>query len=349
MTEIKSITYIRAIAQLMIIGAHIQFVVPWYDRLDLVRAVRPFFENSTFPFFILSGLLLALINSKTSYPDFLRKKFKSVAVPYLIAILPVIFVYLFKPDFLQVTNGLYLMTNTTAFVALTSGKNSINIAMWFFPVICMFFFISPFFRWLYDRPKLLIAFVIFSFLLSNFTHRPPSTSEILRSFQYFVFPYSFGLLIARYFEKSFLLLKKWAWLSLFLFIIIYVVQVQIGALGGLDRLATFEQMSLLKPDLSLLQKLFLTLSLLGMLSLYKLPRQIDRFFSEVSNYAFGLHLYHGYFLTFYILTLGKWTPGYGLGMFFAQYLIVVLSCYTLAKGLAKANQPTAKLLFSLKQ
>lgn len=339
----------KAIAQLMIIGAHIQFVVPWNDRLDLIRSVRPFFENATFPFFILSGLLFSLVNLQTSYGSFLRKKLKSVVIPYLIAIIPIVIIYAFYAELLLVTNKIYLMSNTTAFAALTSGKNSINIAMWFFPVICTFFLITPIFKWLHDRPKFLIGFVIFTFLLSNFTHRPPSTSEFLRSFQYFLFPYSLGVLMGRYFDKSRSILEKSTWIFLALFIGVYFIQVQYGALGGLDRLGSLAQMSLAKPDYSLLQKLFLTLFLLStFFAIKKFPHWLDKTLEEISNYAFGLHLYHGYFLTLYILMFGKWMPGYGLGMFLLQYLLIVIICFLICKGLARLSPRAALFLFSAK-
>lgn len=348
MNEIKSVTYIRAIAQLMIIGAHIQFVVPWNDRLDLIRVFRPFFENATFPFFILSGLLLSLVNSKTDYLSFLSKKIKTVVIPYLIAVIPIVFIYLFFSEFLFVTNKIYLMSNTTALVALTSGKNSINVAMWFFPVICAYFLVSPIFRWLQWRPKLLIAFIIFTFLLSNFTHRPPSTSEFFRSFQYFLFPYSLGVLMGHYFNKTRLVLQKGTWVFLALFILVYYLQVQYGALGGLDRPGSIDQMSFAKPDYSMLQKLFLTLFLFGAFLSLNVSPWVDKFLNRISNYAFGLHLYHGYFLTLYIWIFGKWQPGYGIGMFFVQYFLVVLVCFFICEGVARLSPKTAQLLFSAK-
>lgn len=348
MHEIKSVTFIRAIAQLMIIGAHIQFVVPWNDRLDLIRSVRPFFENATFPFFILSGLLFSLVNLQTGYGSFLQKKLRSVVIPYLIAIIPIVIIYIFYSEFLLVTNKIYLMSNTTAIVALTSGKNSVNVAMWFFPVICTFFLISPVFRWLHERPKFLVAFVIFTFLLSNFTHRPPSTSEFLRSFQYFLFPYGLGVLMGRFFDKSRYFLQKGTWAFLALFVLVYFIQVQFGALGGLDRMGSFNEMSLVKPDYSLLQKLFLTLFLLGIFALKKVPQWLDKTLANISHYAFGLHLYHGYFLTIYILMFGKWMPGYGLNMFLLQYLFVVLFCFLICRGVARFSPRTAEFLFSVK-
>lgn len=348
MQEIKSVTYVRALAQLMIIGAHIQFVVPWMDRLDLIRTVRPFFENATFPFFILSGLLLALVNNQTSYRDFLRKKLKSVVIPYLIAILPVVFIYAFFSEFLPVANRIYLMRETTTWVALTSGKNSINIAMWFFPVICTFFLISPLFKWLSLRPRYLMLFVLTTFFLSLLTHRPPSTAEFLRSFQYFLFPFGLGVLMGVHFQKSQYLLKKGVWIFLVLFILVYLLQVKFGPLGGLDRLGSWDEMSFSKPDLSLLQKLFLSLFLLGLFNRYEAPRWMDQWLQTISHYAFGLHLYHGYFLTLYIFVLGKWQPGYGIGMFLLQYIFVVLVCLALCKTVVKLSPRAAQLLFSFK-
>lgn len=348
MTEIKAVAYIRAIAQLLVIAAHVQFIVPWADRVDLIRLIRPLGENSTFPFFMLSGFLLTLVNSKTDYKSFIYKRAVTVALPYVIAVIPVALIFLFYTDLLLVTSKIYGMKDTSIIESLTSGRNSINIALWFFPVICFYFFIMPAFRFIYERQKLLVAFIIITFLLSNFTHRPATTGEFLRSCMYFLFPYSFGMLMGRHYEKTQIILKKGVFIWFALFFIVYFIQYKYGPVGGLDRYSSLEQMSITKPDFSMLQKLFLTLFLLGFFFAYKVPTWIDFILQQISKYAFGLHLYHGYFITAYVLTLGQWGPGYGLGMFLTQFTIVVLACYFFCRTIYYFSPKAAQILFSTK-
>jgi surface polysaccharide O-acyltransferase-like enzyme len=322
--------------------------VPWLDRVELIRVVRPLGENSTFPFFMLSGMLLTLVNSQIDYKSFLLKRAKTVALPYVIAVIPVAIIFLFYSDLLTITNQIYLMKKTSLIESLTSGRNSINIAMWFFPVICTFFLIMPFFRYLYQRPRLLIAFIVFTFLLSNFTHRPATTGEFLRSCLYFLFPYSLGMLMGRFFVETQYLLKKCVVISFALFVLVYYIQVQYGPIGGLDRYSSIEQMSLAKPDYSLLQKLFLTLFLMGLFLHYDPPRWVAIVLQQISKYAFGLHLYHGYFITAYVLAFGQRSQGHGIGMFLAQFLLVVLVCYIFCRTIYHLSPKAAELLFSTK-
>ena len=326
----------------MIIISHVQFWITWKDRPELIQYVRVIFENSTLPFLIISGFLFSKLSYRETTINFYRKKLTKVVYPYLFAFLPVFIFLIFFPEItLQAAKAVHMQLRP-AWYTLFTGQNPVNIAMWFFPVIISFYLFFPFFKKVHANNIFLFILLFLSLLTSLLIHRPSSTATMLHSFLYFVFPYTLGITIGKFESGFFKFLKKTHLVFVTSLMLIYYWQTQYGPPGGLDRISDYSQISFFNLDASVIQKSLFSILLLFYFDGIKSENLIVKVADKISKYSFGLHLYHGYFLTAIILLFGPVFFGAGLLQFVAAFLVLLgltwAYCYFLVRLFPKKGR-----------
>ena len=296
---------VRAVFQLLIIAAHIPFLMGITFNHSLLTILRPIYDNATFAFLILSGYLFALRGQHSPFRDFISRKLTTVVGPYLVAFSPVLICLFFFPGVLNKMNPFVGMAQPSPlWVTLLTGRNSLNPALWFFPVITFFFFLTPLFKRLLKSDTTLILACALSFIIAFWGHRPLTTAQAYHSILYFLFPYILGLALFRWsnaFERFF---KQFWWGAFTALFAIYFWQSLKMPLGGFDRLSSLLEISWNHIDLGVLNKTLLTLLLFYFFKNGSHRGLIYKTLCRISDLSFGIHLYHFYFVSLILLTWG---------------------------------------------
>ncbi len=149
------------------------------------------FGDATSWFLFVSGYLFQLTeNKRFQYAGYLRKKLKFVVSPYLVysALAIGVGVYFSRPDILGLTLPAYVMWS------LVVG-GSVVTPLWFVPMICGYFLLSPLFIGL-ARNRLLGVATLAALCFSVLSGRPVGNLNPLLSFVHFLGFYMLGLYVA---------------------------------------------------------------------------------------------------------------------------------------------------------
>ena len=123
----------RAIAIIFIVSGH-SFLLECPNK-DLQILLHEMLANGTVLFVFIAGFLFQYLSDTFEYVPYLKKKFLNVIFPYfLLSSIGIGIKFLFPQ-----TNPFHKADNLTqVFMFLTTGAVH-NIATWYIPVICLFF------------------------------------------------------------------------------------------------------------------------------------------------------------------------------------------------------------------
>lgn len=294
--KFKSIEVLRVFAQFMVVGSHTLYLYDWSQHQLFADWLWPLMRNSTVFFLMMSGYLLAHNHSNFEWSSFIKKRFFKVVVPYLFCLIPVSLLYLFdetrQGDWLA-WRDLYL-----------TGFNPHNPALWFFPLMVCFYLLAPFSVWIYKKKtSYLHLWVIITLLSSLYFHRPFKVSSLHHSILYFLFPYYFGMWLFRYQAIVLESIKKWrlSYAGMFALVFFYKLQIKEGVDFKLHRgyysYYNIQDAHWSQLDLSILQKLLIFILAFYFLNQMSFKSKIWNSLMGLSTYCFGIHLYHGYFIS----------------------------------------------------
>ena len=166
---------LRAVAIFAIVGVHAMDYLEWTSNVPGYRLAAEILQGSTLLFFMISGLLFQHLSRRPDYAAYLGRKLRHVVLPYLVVSLPGVLLLLSRPDFLESHPEL---TGTPmawrAGFLLVYGGSQINQALWFVPVMCLYYAAAPVFWWMLRRPA---RFWVLPLLLvvALLEHRPQVT------------------------------------------------------------------------------------------------------------------------------------------------------------------------------
>jgi peptidoglycan/LPS O-acetylase OafA/YrhL len=314
----------RAVAILFVIAGHVIWAFQWQVHPNVRDLLADVLENGTVLFVFVSGYLFQHLSGKFQYGDYLKKKFQNVILPYLIISTPAVLYTLFRENLaahypqLEGTSQLYQMM----WLYLKGGAH-INYALWFIPMIALYFLLAPLFMLLVRHPRgywLLAVLVPVSLL----AHRPPFPNlDLMHLAIYFLSAYVAGMACSQFRVRLEPVLKFHA-----------VPLLVLAAAGvalhfGLSKHhGNYEAERIFSPehgwiDWLFLQKLFLCLVLLGLMQ--RLDHLIARPLRYLADISFTLFFVHMYFI-FAIRVAERWAPIEGSLPLWAAELLVVLAC-----------------------
>lgn len=144
---------LRAIAILAIVAVHAMDYLEWGSNVPGYRLAAEILQGSTLLFFMISGLLFQHLAREADYAGYLVRKLRHVVLPYLVVSLPGVLLLLSRPAFLE-SHPEFAGTPMwwRAGFLLVYGGSQINQALWFVPVMCLYYVAAPVFWWMLRRP-----------------------------------------------------------------------------------------------------------------------------------------------------------------------------------------------------
>lgn len=275
-TFLRSIHVFRAVAIVLIVGAHVLPVVEWPDTLTR-RLVAGFTNESSTYFMFISGFLFHHLSGRFAYRAYLGTKFRNVVLPYILLSLPAIVMFVFVSQRPGLWPGFYDMPKWEQVLAfIVTGKHL--APMWFIPMMVLFYLSAPLFVWIDRRQPVLYLAIIPLLVYATTTGRGGHYGP-LNMYVYFLPVYLLGMWVSRNFAQVMAWSRKWIWplgIAVLAFYVMYVLKVQAG----------FTLQTVLKP-------LSIPLALVAFdYWVERVPARID----YLADISFGIYFVHAYFI-----------------------------------------------------
>lgn len=298
---LNDIHYFRGLSIVLIASSHLLFTDVNSIFYKVVSAV---FLNSTMFFAFISGFLFQYLLKSYKYPDYLKRKFFFVILPYILISIPAI-VLRFKtgPSYLALLNNpnldSYNSWQQIIYYYLTGAH---QLPLWYLPMVTIFFFLAPLFKYLDDHPKLYWS-LPFCFIITLLLPRGDLSqlNNIPRMFGHFLFIYIFGMFVSRY--KP--LVQRFTRRNLTLIIILLSCFFFLSIFDGFYR----HQIIFIQKCLAILVVLFFLQSVKG--------KTLKAGFNQLAITSFGI-----YFIHFYVIqAFRKISSYFGFSEYPANQLI----------------------------
>ena len=296
----------RATATIIIVGGHVIASLSWAANPLTGAVLRDVLDNGTVLFVFLAGFLFEYRFVERGYLDYLCNRFKRLLLPYLALSLPLVIWDVARgaaaakfPQELEGTSPLY-----QALWFLAKGSIVVNYALWFVPMMTLFYLAMPLFSVIARHPRLYFVLVVL-IPLSLFLHR---VTEISTGWMavYFLSAYITGMWASYARERT----EPWlmrGWPVLLLLVVGITVGLALFAdhHGKYFGNAPFSQEH--GPvDWLFAQKLVLCFGLLGLM--LRLQPQIGPFLRYLGDISLSIVLLHVYLL--YVINLGERRLGF---------------------------------------
>lgn len=197
--HLQSITYMRAIAILIIVSGHTLWIAS--PNLSIVdKLVSNLLSSGTILFVFISGFMFHHVYYKEfSYKKFIIKKIRILLIPYIFMSIPFIIYFTMKGS------GFYYnidpeLSITISIRYLLTGKAV--YAYWYIPFAIILFSLSPLhikFISLKLKYQLLLTFTLC--IISIVIHRPIENLNVIHSLLYFSPVYIIGILVSVHYIK----------------------------------------------------------------------------------------------------------------------------------------------------
>ncbi|MFT5700546.1 MAG: surface polysaccharide O-acyltransferase-like enzyme [Desulforhopalus sp.] len=291
----------RTIAIVFIVGNHsLWWLFDWGQSPFKLDVLNDIFANSTILFVFIAGYLFQLLSGKYNYKEYLKKKIKNVIFPFLIVSIPALIYSIF---FVDLESKYTILENSglvfkILWLYLNSGVH-INAALWFIPMIAVYFIISPLFYLIIKKPCL-YSILLILIPLSLLCHRPPVGPSVTLHFAiYFLSVYILGMLTSQYRLTIEPFLEKHIPFFLIAFFVLLIGGIFLSDHHGNYISASFFSFGNGIIDLSYIQKITLCFLLLGCLRKY--DKLIPHSLSYLADYSFSIYFIHLY--VFFSLSL----------------------------------------------
>jgi peptidoglycan/LPS O-acetylase OafA/YrhL len=264
-TQLQALHVFRVIAMVLVVAQHSVWAGEWSPGSTTRVVLADLLDNSTVLFVFLSGYLFQHVAGRRSYREFLTRRVTHVLVPYVVVALPAALLASVWPraagDF-TAPAGEPVLAKVGWY--LLHGATQVNIALWFVPMIMLYYLLAPAF-WLVARhPRLYWALVLLV-PMSLLAHRPSIAPDVdtLALAVYFLPVYVAGMCASHHCERLQPLLRRhWAVLSL-AFVAVLVVYVRFAEHHGNYRGAALFSQEHGPVDWLLAQKLLLCVAVLA--------------------------------------------------------------------------------------
>jgi surface polysaccharide O-acyltransferase-like enzyme len=282
----------RAVAIVIIVAGHAVITLGRTDEPRTMDFLLDLLDNGTVLFVFIAGFLFAHLSRKFDYPDYLRKKLTNVIVPYVLVSIPAIaYTVLFTDPAAALPQ--YLGGTSTAYQAvwmLLTGGGTFNYAVWFVPMIALFYLAAPVLMLFVRHPRL-YWLVLPLVVLSTLAHRPPEVITPAIAL-YFLPAYLAGMWASHARERlEPLLLRWWPWLTT-VFGLAVLVRFLFSAHHGNDYVGYLFSQEYGPVDWMFLQKMLLCFALLGlMLRFDQVLGDRLKYLADISFTIFFVHCY----------------------------------------------------------
>jgi len=284
----------RAIAIVIIVAGHAVVTLGQEAHPQQMDFLLDLLDNGTVLFVFIAGFLFEHLSRKFEYRSYLRKKFLNVIVPYLLISAPAILYTVFltradlaHPDYLAGTSRAYQIV----WMFLTGG-GTFNYAVWFVPMITLFYLAAPLFMLFIKHPRLYLLtlpLIVFSML----AHRAPEVITPAIAL-YFLPAYLAGMWASHERERLEPLLLRWWGALLAAFVVAVVVRFLFSDHHGNEYARGLFTGEFGLFDWMFAQKMLLCLALLGVM--LRFDDVIGDRLKFLGDISFTIFFVHGYLL-----------------------------------------------------
>ena len=310
---------LRAIAILMIVGAHCYQCFAWSGKEGVEAVFKDTFDNSSLLFIFVTGFLFQHTEKdRFGYGRYLQRKLRNVIVPFALALVPAI-AYALLRSRTGVPDDPFWSANalTRILYYLVWPGETMNYALWFIPVIAVYYLASPLLHAV-DRSN---AYWILPVLvpLSLLLHRPTyNQGHNLSLAVYFLSAFVLGMAFARHWARLAPWLQRHAVASWIAFGAVFLAHLLLSDHHGKsttqDPFETQGTEGLI--DWIYFQKLLMVVALLA--ALRRLGGRPARMLDAIAGASFTIFFYHLYFIYGLRWTIQfapvEFRPGYFLGL-----------------------------------
>lgn len=294
---LHSITNLRAIAILLIVGSHCHSISNITPNDFIHRLLINITAGGTIIFVFLSGFLYHhVFYQKERTNIFLKKRALRLLIPYLIlSIIPIVYRIYFEPNFWSnfippEKTGILNEYIFPIFLFLISGDHL--VAYWYIPFAMLLFLCYPLHTiFIETNHKGQILIMAVTFFVSLIVQRPlPLSLLFVQSLVYLTPAYLFGIYCSIHKDRIYSFFRAKEYLLLVPFLGILFLQTYLGIVGNTNKpFFSYEGIDSILP-----QKIFLCLFL--MVWLNRFEGFSNKYVLLLANTSFAIYFLHGYVL-----------------------------------------------------
>jgi len=327
---------LRGVAILLIVATHCVYFFHWSAHPQLQDALADLLDNSTVLFVFISGYLFMHGSGRFSYPRYLLGKLRHVILPFLLASIPAIALELRHDSLVFAAPGLHELSVPAKilYLLLYPGAH-INYALWFIPVVTVYYLVSPLMLWVARRP-LRYALLCLLVPVSILMHRPSYAHDHdLALALYFLSAYLLGMWCRQYRHATLAVIERhFIWFAA-AFGAVFVGHLMLsGHHGKYTFTQPFEFHGQGAIDWSFVQKLLLLPLLCGLAWRWRhLRLTVLDYLADVSFTVFFLHLYVIFFASWLLHWRTLEVSATGLAALFAAAVLLPCAVATSSRRL----------------
>jgi peptidoglycan/LPS O-acetylase OafA/YrhL len=287
---------IRGVAILLIVATHCMYPFEWERHARIEELLCDLFADSTLVFVFIAGYLFKHGSANFAYGRYLSSKLRNVILPFLlVSVIPIL---------RMLTHGSVATADDPTLQALSLPAQVLRLivypglhfdyALWFVPVVTVYYLAAPLLLWLSRRVWLHGALLCVLVPLSTLMHRPTfSHDHNLALALYFLSAYLLGMWACRFRAPLQRLIEAWLPALALMFVATVILHLLLSTHHGkysFNEAMDFGDQG--RIDWSYVQKLLLLPVLLGVAwrSRHLRLRWLDRL-ADMSFTIFFLHLY----------------------------------------------------------
>ena len=210
----------RGIAIIFIVMAHTIPSLDWSHWPLTGKLIDAIANQSSIFFFFIAGYLFQHLSTRFTFPNYLKQKFRTVILPYLLLSIPALYIFTVLTQRAGMWSWFYdLKIWEQVVLFLLTGKHL--APLWFVPTIALFYLLAPLLVWM-DRNYPKGYWVILPLLvLSTYVGRDGPYGPIDKAI--YLFPvYLLGMVFSHFKQSALSLVNNW-WPVLFAVTIVSIV------------------------------------------------------------------------------------------------------------------------------
>lgn len=201
----------RAVAICLIIAVHSLPSFAWESRPLLERLLAELFNQATIFFVFISGYLFQYLSGRFRYRSYLKQKFRTVLLPYILASIPAVVIAVW---FIPQEGMWWWFYDLPAWqqVALFYLTGKHLEPFWFIPALTLFYLAAPLLRAVDQRPVLYWSIpILLLFAMELGRGGPWGPFSMI---PYMLPIYLFGMCFSRFSKDAERLSRKYLWVLL---------------------------------------------------------------------------------------------------------------------------------------
>jgi len=268
----------RGVAIIGIVIAHTIPSLDWRSAPLIGRIADALVNQSSIFFFFIAGYLFQHLSARFVFKSYLRQKFLTVTLPYLILSVPALIIFTVFTQRTGMWSWFYDLPRWEQVgLFLLTGKHL--APLWFVPTITLFYLVAPLLLWVDKRMPRLYWLIVPLFLLSTYLGRDGPLGPIDKAI-YLLPAYLMGMVFSHFKERGMALVSRWWWLLL-----LCVVTSAVALVQGWPE----------PPAYHMPMKMAACLLLVYVL--YKHHQIVGHRLDFVAEVSFGIFFIHAYFIS----------------------------------------------------